>query len=148
LTIRAFDPRDHDALRRLWIAAWNVTLPDIDFTERQNWFVDWLAMHVASGGTVACAVDSTGAILGFAGFDPSTGHMEQIAVHPNASGRGVGRALLDAAKARCPKGMTLRVNQENPRAVAFYHKAGFVIVAEGVNPGGQRPVYDMAWKPA
>jgi ribosomal protein S18 acetylase RimI-like enzyme len=147
LFIRGYDPSDAARLRELWVAAWNAVLPDIDFTERQNWFVDWLAAHLAAGGVVECAVDAVGEVIGFTGFDPSTGHVEQLAVHPSASGRGVGRALLDAAKTRCPEGLTLRANQENSRAIEFYRKAGFVVVAEGVNPGGQRPIYDMAWKP-
>jgi putative acetyltransferase len=75
------------------------------------------------------------------------GHMEQIAVHPASFGSGVGARLLEAAKVLCPTGLTLRVNQENPRAVAFYRRAGFVVTAEGVNPGGRRPVFDMAWRP-
>ncbi len=145
--IRPCRPADTDALTALWIASWNATLPEVDFADRAGWFRDWLAGHLTTGETL-CAESAAREIIGFAGFDPSTGHMEQIAVAPAAFGSGVGKALLDGVKAACPGGVTLHVNQENPRAVAFYRREGFVVTGEGFNPGGQRPIYFMAWRPA
>ena len=45
---------------------------------------------------------------------------------PSARGRGVGRALLDAAKGRNPR-LALWAFQANARAVAFYLREGFRI---------------------
>ncbi len=145
--LRPVRPADAEPLGALWVAAWNATLPEIDFSTRAPWFRGWLVGHLATAVAV-CAEAADGTLLGFVGFDPATGHMEQIAVHPDAAGMGVATALLDAAKAACPTGITLDVNQENPRAVAFYRREGFVITAEGVNPGGSRPIYRMAWRPS
>ena len=118
-------------------------MPEIDFEARQEWLRAWLAEQPEAA--VLCAVDAAGGLLGFVGIAPSTGYMEQLAVHPRTFSRGVATALLDAAKSLCPGGITLRVNQDNPRAIAFYRRAGFVINGEAVNPGGVRRIYEMAW---
>ncbi len=145
IELRPHTPGDAAALEALWVASWNATLPEIDFATRRTWFRDWLGTHLAVGAVVLCAWGEDGRIVGFLGIDPGNGHMEQIAVHPDAFGGGVGDALLRAAKALCPAGITLRVNQDNPRAISFYRRAGFVVTGEGVNPGGSLKVLDMAW---
>jgi putative acetyltransferase len=147
LSLRPFASDDTENLCALWVESWNATIPAIDFASRLNWFRDWLPAHLGSGGAVICA-ELAGEIAGFVGIDPAGGHMEQLAVRPGSFGTGVGRALVDAAKALCPAGITLRVNQDNPRAVAFYRRAGFTVTAEGVNAGGTLLVFDMAWRPA
>ncbi len=136
---------DSAALEAIWVASWNATLPDIDFATRRDWFRRWLATHLAVGAIVLCACEAGGRIVGFVGIDPGSGHMEQIAVHPETFGSGVGDALLLAAKELCPAGITLRVNKDNPRAIAFYRRAGFVVTGEGINPGGSLEILDMAW---
>ena len=62
-------------------------------------------------------------------------NVHDLAVLPDARGRGVGRALLAAAEARarargCCK-LTLEVLEENHRARAVYARAGFADVASG-----------------
>ncbi|GAB2594884.1 GNAT family N-acetyltransferase [Streptomyces capparidis] len=71
---------------------------------------------------------------------PSNAHVLQIQgllVDSAARGRGVGRALLDAAYAealrRGARRLTLRVLGHNARARRLYEKAGYTV--EGVLPG-------------
>lgn len=58
-------------------------------------------------------------------------------VHPDAIGRGLGRALLDDAKARSSK-LELWCFEANHRARSFYEAHGFVLVdqTEGDNEEG------------
>jgi putative acetyltransferase len=44
-------------------------------------------------------------------------------------------------------GVTLLVNADNFRAIRFYERNGFARGGETVNPGSNRPVLKMAWKP-
>jgi GNAT superfamily N-acetyltransferase len=68
---------------------------------------------------------------------------------PEARGRGVGRALVAAAKARRPEGLTLWTFVANEGARRFYAREGFVEVGrtEGENEEGLADVL-LAWKPA
>ena len=58
-----------------------------------------------------------------------SGHLEAIAVAPEAEGMGVGGALLDAAEAeaerRGAQTMTLHVYATNERARAIYERRGY-----------------------
>ncbi|MFF4648913.1 GNAT family N-acetyltransferase [Streptomyces sp. NPDC001380] len=71
---------------------------------------------------------------------PSNAHVRQIqglAVDPGLRGRGIGRALVDAAGVRAraegARRLTLRVLGRNAPARALYERCGFAV--EGVQPG-------------
>jgi len=74
-----------------------------------------------------------GAMVGFACLEttdtPGEFKLDKLYVHPQAQGRGVGRALVDwaAATAREAGGQTLvlAVNKGNTRALAAYRAYGF-----------------------
>ena len=71
-----------------------------------------------------------------------TAHIAQIAVEPDAHGRGVGAMLLDAAceaahRSGCRR-ITLLVAQENQPACVLYTRSGFTLSAE----------FLFAWRPA
>ncbi len=76
--------------------------------------------------------------LGFASFQhhysgKNTTHLHKIYVLPEAQGKGMGKllmeAVVDAAKKNHSDALSLNVNRFN-KAVAFYKKTGFEIVAE------------------
>jgi len=59
------------------------------------------------------------------------GHVVGMMVHPQATGRGVGRALLEACIALCLRRqgieqLTLSVTSGNDAAIRLYERAGFV----------------------
>lgn len=67
-----------------------------------------------------------GALLGFAAFAPETSHLHQLFVARTAQGRGAGKKLLDAVKAKFPGGFTLNTHVENDGARRFYEREGLV----------------------
>ncbi|OJY63455.1 MAG: hypothetical protein BGP12_10480 [Rhodospirillales bacterium 70-18] len=145
ILLRPMAPPDLPALLDLWVAAWQATLPATDFAARRGWMEGHLAVLHAGGATTLCACAEGQTPSGFITFFAADGLVEQLAVHPDRFGAGLGTALLEAAKRRRPQGLHLLVNQENPRAVAFYRRAGFAIIAATTNPDGRRPVWRMAW---
>jgi putative acetyltransferase len=73
-------------------------------------------------------------LLGFVTFDPATAYLDQLAVAPEAKGSGAASLLLNEARRLSPDGLTLDVNQDNPRALRFYEREGFEKIGEGTNP--------------
>ena len=143
--IREWRPADQADLARLWQAAWQVTMPAIDFAARLEWFDAHLAQMRADGVVILCAVDVADRVIGFATLEPDAGGMDQLAVAPEAFGSGVAVALLDEVKRRAPREIWLSVNQDNPRALRFYLREGFHVVGTDVNPTSGLAIFHMEW---
>ncbi|MCX8037410.1 MAG: GNAT family N-acetyltransferase [Candidatus Sumerlaeia bacterium] len=146
LEIRPYEPADLDALQQ--IAARSHTHnhfyndPSLSRDRAAALFQEWLA-RCARGlaAFVLVAVEGGGRVVGFVtALENKTlarvvgvaiGIIDYIVVDRSASGRGIGRALLDAALRRLARDNTwveLRTSQDNYRAAAFYSAAGFSLV--------------------
>ena len=77
-------------------------------------------------------------ILGIAALFRPQGFMHSLYV--DARGHGVGAALLDHVAATLDGPLSLKVQEPNARARAFYAREGFVCVEHGRDPGS-----DVAW---
>ncbi|WP_293866976.1 GNAT family N-acetyltransferase [uncultured Alsobacter sp.] len=146
VTLRDLREGDFGAILDLWTAGWSRTLPDTDFAARRPWMDERLRQHLAEGA-VARGMEREGRLVGFVVVNPVTGYLDQIAVAPDAWGSGLARALLDEARRISPAGLGLHVNQNNPRAVRFYEREGFVRVGEGLNPRSGLPIWEYRWTP-
>ncbi|MFZ2527881.1 MAG: acetyltransferase [Rhodococcus sp. (in: high G+C Gram-positive bacteria)] len=87
------------------------------------------------------AVDVTvavvdGRIVGFSGL--AEGRLEMLFVDDDHRGTGVGSVLLADALHRYPA-LTLDVNEQNPTALAFYQRRGFVVTGRSDLDGDGRP---------
>lgn len=77
-------------------------------------------------------------ILGIAGFYRPLNFLHSLYVE--ARGRGVGKALIDHLSAVADGPVSLKVQEPNRRAQAFYAREGFVFVERGRDYGA-----DVAW---
>jgi putative acetyltransferase len=136
----------------LWVESWQATLPQIDFTARRQWFSTHVESLETSGGLTICGFDDDGLddglLAGFLLLQVGQSHLEQIAVHPRHFGQGLAKLLLDAAKAHCPRGLTLDVNVDNPRALRFYAREGFIRIGQGTNARSGLATLRLAWSSA
>lgn len=152
VTIRTFEPRDLSAVVRVNAHAFahhpeQGGLTDQDFGERmaETWF-DPAGLLVAtrtpdpSGATPAPATSHTPTdLIGFhwtKRHDEETGEVYVIGVDPDASGGGVGRALLHAglrhlADQRARR-VILYVEGDQRFVVALYESTGFDVVNRDV----------------
>ncbi len=90
---------------------------------------DKVVLEHAPPNALLVAVDERGDVAGFTAVHPADGEMYLLFVHPEHAGRGVGRALLDAAHeelraAGCREAF-LYTHEENKRALAVYEAAGY-----------------------
>jgi putative acetyltransferase len=144
----AYDTAHLPELTDLWIAAWKKTMPAIDFEARRVWFVDHLTAMQGAGVNVTCAfVTSRGEMAGFITLDPSSGHIDQLAVAPAYWSCGVADTLIAHAKTHALGALRLEVNQDNARAVRFYEKHGFHRRAASTNPNSGLKTWRYEWKP-
>jgi putative acetyltransferase len=93
--------------------------------------------ELAHGETVAaCARDEAGAATGFVGVAEEK--VEMLFIHPNARGRGIGRALLRHA-VEAMGATRLDVNEQNEQAVGFYLRMGFEVEGRSERDGLGKP---------
>ncbi|WP_083931629.1 GNAT family N-acetyltransferase [Methyloferula stellata] len=134
------------ALVDLWVASWQKAMPQIDFEARRDWFRDHLSGLEAGGFQTICAFDMQGIIVGFVTVNPKTHNLAQLAVTPDAWGSGLASQLLAEARRLSPEALVLDVNEDNPRAIRFYQREGFVRTGEGVNALSGLKTLRMQWR--
>jgi putative acetyltransferase len=145
VAIRAFDERDFDEL----VARWHATnLVSYRYNEVQQ-------QHTLAGAREffrnrllqACTVlVATGAneLAGVLALQAPW--VRTIAVFPEHQRKGIGSALLQEARALCPRELRLFTFQRNAAARAFYDKHGFEVVALGVSPAPElEPDVEYRW---
>ena len=143
--LRACEPDVIPALTALWVEAWRLAYPRIDFDRRRDWFADRIRGFLATGVSVIVAFDED-VLAGFITVEPATGWIDQMLVGRGHQGSETGQVLMDAAKQLVPSGLRLDVNADNARAISFYHKQGFLRTGGRHNEQGAA-IDLMAWMP-
>jgi GNAT superfamily N-acetyltransferase len=126
LTLRLARPEEHDELEKLQRRA-SIELPEYRDQLIANPEAIYLPEgQIANGQVIVAELD--GQIAGFAAV--VGGELDGLFVEPDLWGRGIGRALADAATHEARRrGLALRVIA-NPRARRFYEHCGFAVEGE------------------
>ena len=144
--LRVAAPKDRQALLNLWVAAWRLTMAQIDFEARRGWLDRHLDESVASGMIALVAEIRDDAPVGFVVVDARRGYLDQLAVDPAHQGSGIADALMAAAKDLSPARLDLDVNRDNARALRFYTRHGFRPMAAGSNAHSGLPTLLLQWR--
>jgi GNAT superfamily N-acetyltransferase len=145
-TIRRAAPADAVAVAEVYLASFHATYT-FPLAHTDDQVRGWIAEHLVPGleTWVALLDDRIVAVLALddAGID-------QLYVHPDAQGRGIGSELVELAKQRRPGGLELYTFQVNARARRFYERQGFVVAAMGDGSGNEEGQPDVLyrWRPA
>jgi GNAT superfamily N-acetyltransferase len=109
--------------------------------EHRSWFGKQFAEHEP------WVWDDDG-VRGFIVLTPD--ELLYLYLDPSVTGRGIGSALLDHAKAQRPEGFTLWTFQQNDGARRFYERHGLEAIAFGDGSGNEEGVPDVryAWRPS
>ncbi len=101
-----------------------------------------------AAGEVYVATDEHNALQGFIVFFPQEGHMllENVAVQPWASGRGIGKALIqfceDEARRLGLDAVHLYTNEKMTANLSIYPKLGYVEVDRRSEDGFNRVFFE------
>jgi GNAT superfamily N-acetyltransferase len=143
IEIRRARPGDAPAVRSVYVDSLRATY-DFPIAHTDEQVQAWIAdVVIPAGGTwVAVTADRVVAMLVV-----QAGDLDQLYVHPDWQGRGVGRALVEVAKRESPKGLGLYTFQVNERARRFYERNGFVADRFGDGSGNEerQPDVHYSW---
>jgi GNAT superfamily N-acetyltransferase len=146
--IREFQPEDFDAVTILWRVSREKSLPEFQrkkgyfFYEDQAYFRDQVLKK-----DQVWVVEKNGIAIAFMAMEDD--FVDQLYIHPDQWRQGIGKALLDFARARSPEHLWLYTLQVNVNARAFYEKNGFVAEKFGVSPPPEsEPDVEYHWRPA
>lgn len=85
--------------------------------------------------------ESEGEVVGYARFTATW--LDDLYVHPERQGRGLGAALLDLVLTLRPHGLGLYVFESNAPARRFYEARGFVVTERNDGSGNEERVPDL-----
>ncbi|WP_055046100.1 GNAT family N-acetyltransferase [Devosia sp. A16] len=145
ISLRAAKPGDYDAIAAIWHASAGLPgvgpaqLPSL---ERLRARVD-VEMEAGWRVTVAIAGEE---LIGFLAVKPEADILDQLFMHPDARGLGLGQLLLDEAKSQMPDGFTLFTRPGNLPARRFYEKHGLVHLRDDLHPVFGDPIVWYGWK--
>ena len=90
--------------------------------------------------------DERGKLLAFMGWAEE--HLEMVFVDPDKRGQGLGKKLVSLAL-HVGGVRYVNVNEQNPAALGFYRRMGFVVTGRSAIDGQDRPfpLLHMCWKP-
>jgi putative acetyltransferase len=141
--IVALDDARFAEIEALWVEGWARIWPAVDFEARRPWLRE---RRRAGGALWRMALVKADAVAGFYTLDPDSGYIDQFAVAPRCWGTGVAAAMMADAKRLRPAGLSLTVNQANPRAIRFYERMDFRRGEAGVSAAGF-PTWAYRWEP-
>ncbi len=115
---------DFDNLLSVWEASVRATH---DFISEDNiqFFKPLVRNEALPSLDLRCVRDTDNSPVGFIGV--ANGKVEMLFVHPDYFGKGMGRRLLEYAVNHL-NATLVDVNEQNPKAIGFYQKMGFIVV--------------------
>lgn len=128
MTIRPQRPADLPALLDLWLQG---NLDAHPFIPAAYWEKNRPAVAAALPEAEVLAAEEAGELVGFIGLQGD--YIAGLFVRRDSRGRGVGRALLAAART-ARSVLTLRVYAQNTAACRFYAREGFTAVERTLDP--------------
>lgn len=154
--IRPATPADLAVIAELARLIWRAHYPSIissaqvEYMLAQRYTPDAMTRAVATGELAYVLLTIDGEPRAFAAHGPAEApdelKLQQLYVHPDSQGRGLGQRLLDhvesIARAQRKTALVLTVNKRNAGAIRTYERAGFTVRCSAVFDIGQGYVMD------
>ena len=146
VTIRPATPTDAATIANVFLASFHATY-DFPLAHTDEQVREWIRDELLPAGVTWVALDADGTVVALMAVKP--GDLDHLYVRPDLLGQGIGRRLLDVAKAESPDGLTLYTFQVNARARRFYERNGFVAewFGDGSTNEERQPDVRYVWQP-
>lgn len=139
-TLRRAGPEHNAACGRI-ISAATLASPTAERLPHAREMFEDTSPMAAKGGSRIVGVDPDNQVLGFADFDAARSYVHYLFVAPEAQGRGIGAALVDAVQDACgDRPIALGCWAVNDVSLAWYLRHGFAITGGGLTEIAGRPV--------
>ncbi|KVE28729.1 GNAT family acetyltransferase [Burkholderia singularis] len=135
MDIRKRVPADNPVLVEIWLRSVRATHIFLCEQDIEDLYPQVRDTYLPSVDVWVCE-DADGDITGFIGMHEA--QIEMLFVDPERFGQGVGTRLLDHAR-KLHANLTVDVNEQNPRAHAFYRRYGFEDVGRSATDSAGRP---------
>ena len=137
---------DHLEIAALWRVAWASANPHApSLAPLEHWLERAHQEFTASHEVWIREVN--GAACAFHVLHPPTQWLDQLHVHPEHHGQGLGQAALNQVCARFPDGWSLHVATDNRRAIRLYERFGMQAGDISQNPSSGRTRIEYRWSP-
>jgi GNAT superfamily N-acetyltransferase len=146
VTIRPATPTDAATIADVFLSSFHATY-DFPLAHTDEQVREWIRDELLPAGVTWVALDADGTVVALMAVKP--GDLDHLYVRPDLLGQGIGRRLLDVAKAESPDGLTLYTFQVNARARRFYERNGFVAewFGDGSTNEERQPDVRYVWQP-
>ena len=130
--LRAATPSDAGAVTGVYLASRQRFLSYAPLAHSDADVRRWIAQDLIPGTDVTVAVLDN-KIVGLMALsrDDDAGWIDQLYLHPEATGQGIGGRLVEQAKARLGSPIRLYTFQANEGARRFYERHGFEAISFG-----------------
>lgn len=146
IDLRRARPADAAEIAEVYLASFRAALPTVRLAHSDDDVRGWISAHLLAETETWVAHEGV-EIVGMLSLRP--GWIDQLYVAPDRLGEGIGRRLLDLAKARADAPIELWTFQVNDRARRFYERNGFVSVemTDGAGNEEREPDLRYRWDP-
>ena len=122
---------DGPACARIYDRAWHQGHPYAPMR------IDLAAFEASTRGERVLVAEDEGKIVGFVSLYEPESFVHHLFVHPDAQGRGIGRALLEEAVRLAGGRASLKCQTRNGRSIEFYRRLGWTEGECGESDVGQ-----------
>jgi GNAT superfamily N-acetyltransferase len=146
VVLRRATAADAGAAADVWLRSFDAALPDVRRAHTDDEVRGWFREVVVPTRETWVA-DADGTVVGLMVLGP--GEIDQLYLHPDWRGRGLGDRFVALAKELFPSGLTLWTFQVNEAACRFYGRHGFVALerTDGAANEEREPDVRYRWAP-
>jgi GNAT superfamily N-acetyltransferase len=145
--LRRATARDARGVADVWLASFRAALPTVRLVHTDDEVRNWIARTVVAEYETWVA-EAGDEVVGMMALHDDW--IEQLYLHPDWRGRGLGAQFLTLARNRRPDGLQLWAFQVNGPARRFYERHGFVAreSTDGARNAEHEPDVRYEWRPA